>query len=96
MLWHPALTVLDDDKLVISGKAGLPHCARCNKALGLAAAVKEAWACSECGDVRPGSDVDFFTLEGVIQEGLKAFLLKNPDFAPAGCLAAPVRALQSA
>jgi len=93
LLWLPVLEVSDDEKLVVSARAGLPHCLRCERALSLAAGPREEWECGGCGDKRPGSEVDFFATDSVVAEGLKAFFAENPGFRPAPGLSAPLRAL---
>lgn len=96
LFWHPVLGVQDETRLVVSAKAGLPHCARCDKALALEKGPREVWSCPACGDARPGTDVDFFALDSVIAAYLKDFLQAHPDFRPAPGLSAPARALTAA
>lgn len=95
MLWHPAYGISDEAGLVVTAKAGLPHCARCDKALSLVAAAKESWCCAACGASHPGKDVDFYATDTVIAEGLAAFLAAHPGYTAAESLA-PTRALQRA
>lgn len=83
MLWHPVLAVQDEERLVVSAKAGLPHCARCDKALVLERGAREVWTCTSCGDVRPGADVDLSATDGAIGEALSAFLCEHPGYAAA-------------
>ncbi|MDX6770482.1 MAG: hypothetical protein SF051_13185 [Elusimicrobiota bacterium] len=93
MLWHPVLGVAEEARLVVTAKVGLPHCARCDKALSLVKGAAEVWSCPGCGDSRPGSDVDFYAADTVIAEDLGAFLRAHPGYAAAEGLPAPARAL---
>jgi ribosomal protein L37AE/L43A len=95
MLWHPVLGVAEEARQVVTAKAGLPHCARCDKALSLVTAAQEVWSCAVCGGFIPGKDVDFYAMDTVIAEGLAAFLSAEPSFTPAEGLA-PARAALSA
>lgn len=96
LLWHPVLGVQERAGLVVSAKAGLPHCARCDKALALVSGTQETWSCAACGGFTPGRDVDFSALDGVVSVALGGFLREHPAFAPAPGLNAPTRALQAA
>lgn len=93
MYWHPVLAVADEARLVVTANAGLPHCARCDKALALTGGTGEAWTCAACGDAHPGSDADFYAADIVVAEGLRGFMAANPGFAAAPGLAVPGRAL---
>ena len=96
LLWHPVLGVQERAGLVVSVKAGLPHCARCDKPLALVTGTMETWSCAACGSFTPGKDVDFSALDGVVSVALGGFLRSHPAFSPAPGLNAPARALQSA
>jgi hypothetical protein len=93
MLWHPVIGLADAERLIVSVKAGLPHCQRCDKALSLQGSD---WGCAACGERRPGADVDFFAMDCVIAEDLVAFFREHPDYSPAPGLNVPARALQAA
>lgn len=96
MLWHPVLGLREDSHLVVSAKAGLPHCARCDKALTLSQGSGDAWSCAACGEARPAADVDFFAMDCVIAEAMGSFFKEHPEFTPAPGLSVPARALQAA
>jgi len=97
LLWFPVLEVQDESRLVVSARAGLPHCPRCERALTLGAgAQQEEWECGSCHDRHPGTAADFFATDSVVAEGLKEFFAENPDFSPAPGLSAPARALAAA
>ncbi len=92
LLWFPVLTVSDGDKLVVSARAGLPHCPHCLRPLALAADGSERWACAACGRVSPACDADFFAMEAVVAACARDFLAKHPDFRPGPALPASARA----
>jgi hypothetical protein len=89
MLWFPVFAVKDDAKLVVSAKAGLPHCVRCETPLMLESEPREQWKCALCGDARPGSEADFFVADSVVRQELLAFFEANPEYRPAPDLSAP-------
>lgn len=89
MLWRPELELLEEEKLVVSAKAGLPHCADCEQALALETSPREQWTCRGCGRSHPGVDADFFAADSVVAMTLKAFFAAKPDFSPAPALSAP-------
>lgn len=93
MLWHPVIGVADAERLIVAIKAGLPHCARCDKALSF---TGSEWACPACGDRRPGDDVDFYAMDCVIAEHLVSFFQQHPELSPVPGLNVPARALQTA
>lgn len=95
MLWHPVIGLAEAERLVCSAKAGLPHCAGCDKALALSGDGKD-WTCPVCHGTRPAADVDFFAMDQVIAESVVSFFREHPDFAPAPGLSVPARALQTA
>jgi hypothetical protein len=77
VLWFPTLTVKDADKVVVSGAAGAPHCARCVRPLRLAASsagAPEDWTCAGCGERRPASIADIMVTDSVVSDTLQEFL----------------------
>jgi hypothetical protein len=94
MLWHPVIGLAEAERLVCSAKAGLPHCAACDKPFALSADGKD-WACPACREKRPAADVDFFAMDQVIAEALVGFLREHRDFSPAPGASLPARALQA-
>jgi len=80
LLWFPALTVDDTTRQVTAAVAGLPHCARCVKALSLASAAPEEWACEGCGEKRPGSVADIQVLDSVVGDALREFLQRHAGY----------------
>lgn len=86
LLWHPVVGVAEDQRLVVSAKAGLPHCRDCDKPLTLS----RDWSCPACGRSASGADADFYSMDHVTVEWLAEFLREHPDHAPAPGL--PVRA----
>jgi len=80
LLWFSALTVKDDERLVVSVSAGVPHCLRCIQPLRLAqgtAGASEEWACPRCGDRRPASIVDLSVTDSVAAEAVTEFLARH-------------------
>ncbi len=96
LLWHPVIGVQEQARLVVSAKAGLPYCRRCDKALSLSPAAQEVWSCGACAYACPGKDVDFSALDAVVAEAVSGFLQAHPDFSPAPGLNVPLRAVQPA
>jgi len=80
LIWFPALTVKDDEKLVVSAAAGVPHCARCVQPLRVAAGAAgaaEEWACPRCGDRRPESIADLTVTDSVAAEAVAEYLARH-------------------
>lgn len=79
LLWFPALTVKDDERLVVSAAAGVPHCARCIQPLRVAhgGGGAEEWACPRCGDRRPSSVADLSVTDSVVAESVAEFLARH-------------------
>jgi hypothetical protein len=77
LLWFPALTVKDDDRLVVSAAAGVPHCAKCVQPLRVASGAAEEWACPRCGDRRPASIADLSVTDSVVGESVAEFLARH-------------------
>lgn len=80
LLWFPTLTVKDEEKTVVAAAAGLPHCARCVRALTLSPGPPEEWACGGCPERRPGTTADLQVTDSVIAETLAEFLVRHPDW----------------
>lgn len=89
LLWFPTLTVDDAARTVTAAAAGLPHCAKCVKALTLSSAVPEEWTCEGCGEKRPGTAADFAVVDGVLRDSLREFLLRHSGYRTAPHLSAP-------
>lgn len=87
LLWHPVVGVAEEARLVVSAKAGLPHCRDCDKPMSLAGG--RDWSCPACGRAASGTDADFYSMDHVTVEWLTEFLRAHPDHAPAPGL--PVR-----
>ncbi len=83
LLWRPVVTVDDTALLVVAARAGLPHCARCEKPLSLAAGGQERWVCPACGESHSGVETDFFAAESVAAARVREFLSGHPGFRPA-------------
>jgi hypothetical protein len=80
LLWFPTLTVKDDEKLVVSAAAGVPHCLRCVQPLRVAqgvAGAPEEWACPRCGDRRPSSIADLAVTDSIVAESVAEFLARH-------------------
>lgn len=92
LLWFPALTVDEDKKLLLSAAAGLPHCAKCLKALALAKGPPEEWVCAVCGDRRAGTAADFSVSDTVLTDALREFFVRRPDCRPGPGLKLPKQA----
>jgi hypothetical protein len=80
LLWFPTLTVKDDDKVIVSAAAGVPHCARCVRPLALTQGPPEEWACGGCSERRPGTAADLQVTDAVVSETLKEFAARNPGY----------------
>ena len=78
LIWFPSLTVKDDERLVVSAAAGVPHCARCVQPLRLAQG--EEWACPRCGDRRPASIVDLSVTDSVAGEAVVEYLARHDSW----------------
>ena len=89
LLWFPTLTVDDASRTVTAAAAGLPHCAKCVKALALSSAVPEEWTCEGCGEKRPGTAADFAVVDGVLRDSLREFLQRHAGYRTAPHLSAP-------
>ncbi|NNN04824.1 MAG: hypothetical protein HKL90_02890 [Elusimicrobia bacterium] len=83
LLWRPVVTVDDAALLVVAARAGLPHCAHCEKPLSLAAGSQERWVCPNCGEAHSGVETDFFAAESVAAARVREFLSGHPGFQPA-------------
>jgi hypothetical protein len=80
VLWFPTLTLKDADRTVVSGAAGVPHCARCVRPLKLASAAPgepEEWTCSGCAERRPASMADIAVTDSVVADALAEFLARH-------------------
>ena len=77
LLWFPTLTVKDEEKLVVAAAAGLPHCARCVRALTLSSGPPEEWACGGCPERRPGTTADIQVTDAIVAETLEEFLARH-------------------
>lgn len=80
LLWFPLLTVRDDEKLIVSVVAGLPHCARCVRALTVSPGPPEEWSCAGCGERRPASTADLQVTDSVIADALAEFSARHPGY----------------
>jgi ribosomal protein L37AE/L43A len=89
LLWFPALTVDEEKKLVLSASAGLPHCAKCLRAMTLSKEPPEEWVCAGCRDRRAGTAADFTVSDSVLTDALKEFFARHPDYRPDPGLALP-------
>ena len=89
LLWFPVLTARDGEKLVVGVSSGLPHCARCVRALKLVPGRVETWSCGVCGASHPGAAADLMETDSVLTECLREFFARHPDYAPAPGLSAP-------
>jgi hypothetical protein len=89
LLWFPALTAYDDDKLVVGVSSGLPHCARCVRPMKLVTGRSEEWVCSACEERHPGMSADLVATDAVLTDCLREFFARHPDYAPALDLSAP-------
>ena len=89
LLWFPTLTVDDASRTVTAAAAGLPHCAKCVRALALSSAVPEEWTCEGCGEKRPGTAADFAVVDGVLRDSLREFLQRHAGYRTAPHLSAP-------
>lgn len=85
LLWHPVLGLAEDERLVVGAKAGLPHCAECDKPMSLGG---RDWSCAACGRTAPGASVDLFTLDRVVAAGVQSYLRAKPGSAAVPALAA--------
>lgn len=81
LLWHPVVGVAEEARLIVSAKAGLPHCGACDAAMSLAGG--RDWACPACGRKASGADADFYSMDHVTGEWLAEYLREHPDHAPA-------------
>ena len=80
LLWFPTLTVKDDERLVLSGVAGVPHCSGCVQPLRVAQGAPgapEEWACPRCGDRRPASIADLSVTDSIVAESVAEFLARH-------------------
>lgn len=87
LVWFPTLTVDDGARMVLAASAGLPHCARCVRALVLSSATPEEWSCEGCEEKRPGTAADIQVLDSVVGEALAEFLQRHPGYRVAAGLA---------
>lgn len=88
LLWFPTLTLREPERLIVSAAAGVPHCARCLKALTHTFGVNQEWTCGGCGERRPGSTVDLMVTDSVIAETVHEFIARNPGYRAADGLPA--------
>jgi ribosomal protein L37AE/L43A len=97
LLWFPVLTAHDRERIVVSVYSGLPHCARCVRALKLVPGERsEVWNCVDCGQSHPGTAADLTATDKVLSDCLREFFRRHPDFAPAPGLSAPLAARAAA
>ena len=89
LLWFPVLTAKDGENLVVGVSSGLPHCARCVRALKLLPGRRDEWACTGCDAIHPAMAADLVATDAVLTDCLREFFARHPDYSPAPGLSAP-------
>lgn len=77
LVWYPAVTYAEKDKLVTKASPGVPHCKTCVVPL---ASSGGGWKCPGCRTVRPDSIADTAATDSVVKEAMRFFLQRRADF----------------
>ncbi|MBI4349544.1 MAG: hypothetical protein HY553_22100 [Elusimicrobia bacterium] len=77
LVWYPAVTYAERDKLVVKAASGVPHCKACVAPLSSSG---KGWKCPGCQTMRPETIADTAATDSVMKEALRFFLQRRADY----------------